>query len=184
MPVEDKDKMELLQLTNRSVSVIDKKYSGILFHYILKNNFDEADENELYQHYSEYDESKQASIYSLAERRIYDIIDSESIQLDDNLLSRLLIHSSCDISTKIQLWARAIPVLNEEMCKKHFEELGFSELKGIFTKRNNLNRTYEIKDSVEAIFEALKKHTWIYDYREKEDAPGRYIVIKNKPGKS
>ena len=183
MPVEDKDKMELLQLTNRSVSVIDKKYSGILFHYILKNNFDEADENELYQHYSEYDESKQSSIYSLAERRIYDIIDSESIQLDDNLLSRLLIHSSCDISTKIQLWARAIPVLDEEMCKKHFEELGFSELKGIFTKRNNLNRTYEINDSVEAIFEALKEHTWIYDYREKEDAPGRYIVIKNKPGK-
>ena len=67
------------------------------------------------------------------------------------------------------------------MCKVHFEELGVPELKGIFTKRNVLSKTYEKNGDVTAILEALKNNKWIYDYYEKEDDSEKYIVVKNPP---
>ena len=63
---------------------------------------------------------------------------------------------------------------------KHFDELGFPELKGIFTKRNNFNRTYKKNSDMTAIFEALKENKWIYDYYEWGDDNERYVVIKNE----
>ena len=65
---------------------------------------------------------------------------------------------------KIQLWAKPIPNLTEETCKKHFDELGFPELKGIFTKRNNYTKTYEDNSFIRDILYVLKKNTWIFDY--------------------
>ena len=76
------------------------------------------------------------------------------------------------------MWAKAIPHLTEETCKKHFDELGFPELKGIFTKRNNYSKTYEDTSDVREILNHLKKNTWIYDYRESNNGEG-IVVIKN-----
>ena len=98
------------------------------------------------------------------------------------LLSELLRKSGCSKYDKIQLWARAIPNLNEETCKKHFDELGFSELKGIFTKRNNYKKTYEKNIYTTKIFKELKKNRWIYDYYEKNEDSEEYIVVKNATG--
>ena len=86
--------------------------------------------------------------------------------------------SRCSLDDKIQLWAKAIPHLTEETCKKHFDELGFPELKGIFTKRNNYSKTYEDTSDVREILNHLKKNTWIYDYRESNNGEG-IVVIKN-----
>lgn len=74
-----------------------------------------------------------------------------------------------------------IPKINEETCKKHFDELDVPKLKGIFTKKNTKTRNYEKNDDVKAILEALKKNTWIYDYRESENDSEQYVVIKNRP---
>lgn len=180
MCIDDNKKIELLRLTKEPISVIDKKLSDNLFSYILANNFDENDAGDLYQHFSEYDESKQTAIYKVADERVDDIINDMDINLDDRLLSELLLCDSHNKSDKIQLWANAIPRLNEETCKKHFDELGFPELKGIFTKRNNFNRTYKKNSDMTAIFEALKENKWIYDYYEWGDDNERYVVIKNE----
>lgn len=145
---------------------------------ILDNNFDEHDENELYQHFSEYEEVIQSSIYRVAKSRIANIIDNSTIVLDDNLLSELLTMSKCSMDDKIQLWAKALPNLTEETCKKHFDELGFPELKGIFTKRNNYTKTYEDNSFIRDILYVLKKNTWIFDYYKKSDDEG-YVVVKN-----
>ena len=142
MEIGDKEKIDLLGLTTEPISVVGKGYSSSLIKYILDNNFDEHDENELYQHFSEYEEVIQSSIYRVAKSRIANIIDNSTIVLDDNLLSKLLTMSKCSMDDKIQLWAKALPNLTEETCKKHFDELGFPELKGIFTKRNNYTKTY------------------------------------------
>ena len=178
MEIGDKEKIDLLGLTTEPISVVGKGYSSSLIKYILDNNFDEHDENELYQHFSEYEEVIQSSIYKVAEERINNIITSTSIVLDDSLLSALLTKSRCSTVEKIQLWAKAIPNLTEETCKKHFDEMGFPELKGIFTKRNNYTKTYENNSYIKAILDELKKNTWIFDYYSNSDGDG-YIVVKN-----
>lgn len=178
MRIDDEEKVKLLSSTSKPISVVGKTYSSFLIDYILNNNFDEHDENELYQHFSEYEEVIQSSIYKVAEERINNIITSTSIVLDDSLLSALLTKSRCSTVEKIQLWAKAIPNLTEETCKKHFDEMGFPELKGIFTKRNNYTKTYENNSYIKAILDELKKNTWIFDYYSNSDGDG-YIVVKN-----
>lgn len=178
MEIGDKEKIDLLGLTTEPISVVGKGYSSSLIKYILDNNFDEHDENELYQHFSEYEEVIQSSIYRVAKSRIANIIDNSTIVLDDNLLSKLLTMSKCSMDDKIQLWAKALPNLTEETCKKHFDELGFPELKGIFTKRNNYTKTYEDNSFIRDILYVLKKNTWIFDYYKKSDDEG-YVVVKN-----
>lgn len=178
MEIGDKEKIDLLGLTTEPISVVGKGYSSSLIKYILDNNFDEHDENELYQHFSEYEEVIQSSIYRVAKSRIANIIDNSTIVLDDNLLSKLLTMSKCSMDDKIQLWAKALPNLTEETCKKHFDELGFLELKGIFTKRNNYTKTYEDNSFIRDILYVLKKNTWIFDYYKKSDDEG-YVVVKN-----
>lgn len=178
MEIGDKEKIDLLGLTTEPISVVGKGYSSSLIKYILDNNFDEHDENELYQHFSEYEEVIQSSIYRVAKSRIANIIDNSTIVLDDNLLSKLLTMSKCSMDDKIQLWAKALSNLTEETCKKHFDELGFPELKGIFTKRNNYTKTYEDNSFIRDILYVLKKNTWIFDYYKKSDDEG-YVVVKN-----
>lgn len=178
MEIGDKEKIDLLGLTTEPISVVGKGYSSSLIKYILDNNFDEHDENELYQHFSEYEEVIQSSIYRVAKSRIANIIDNSTIVLDDNLLSELLTMSKCSMDDKIQLWVKALPNLTEETCKKHFDELGFPELKGIFTKRNNYTKTYEDNRFIRDILYVLKKNTWIFDYYKKSDDEG-YVVVKN-----
>lgn len=104
--------------------------------------------------------------------------NDSTIVLDDNLLSKLLTMSKCSMDDKIQLWAKALPNLTEETCKKHFDELGFPELKAIFTKRNNYTKTYEDNSFIRDILYVLKKNTWIFDYYKKSDDEG-YVVVKN-----
>lgn len=133
----------------------------------------------LYQNYSRYQDLVREEIYRIAVANVSDIIN-DNTALDDNLLSDILIKSKLSKNIKIQLWEKAIPLLNEETCKKHFDELGVSELKGIFTKRNTTTRNYAKNDYVTSILTALKRNTWIYDYYE-SDEEERYIVIKNAP---
>lgn len=176
--IDDKQKIKLLKLTTRPISVIGKKYSSFIVDYILNNNFDEYDEKELYQHFSEYEKDIQLSIYKIAKSRIDNIIADVHIVLDDSLLSALLTKSRCSTDDKIRLWAKSIPNLTEETCKKHFDQMGFPQLKGIFTKRNNYTKTYERNSYIREILDNLKKKRWIFDYYLNSDDDG-YIVVKN-----
>lgn len=178
MDIEDVKKVLLLKLTREPVSIIGKNYSDYIMAYIIENNFDIHDENELYNHFSKYNEIIQQAICAVAASRIDNVILDSSIVLDDILLSKLLQNRNCSTDDRISLWAKVLPGLDEETCKKHFDELGFPELKNIFTKRNSFTRVYDKNSYTTHIFAELKKNGWIYDYREKEDDSEKYIVIK------
>ena len=178
MDIEDVKKVLLLKLTREPVSIIGKNYSDYIMAYIIENNFDIHDENELCNHFSKYNEIIQQAICAVAASRIDNVILDSSIVLDDILLSKLLQNRNCSTDDRISLWAKVLPGLDEETCKKHFDELGFPELKNIFTKRNSFTRVYDKNSYTTHIFAELKKNGWIYDYREKEDDSEKYIVIK------
>jgi len=60
-------------------------------------------------------------------------IVTNSMHIDDALLSVLLQADSVAHDQKIMLFTMSIPSLNEETCKSHFDELALSDLKDIFT---------------------------------------------------
>ena len=143
MEIGDKEKIDLLGLTTEPISVVGKGYSSSLIKYILDNNFDEHDENELYQHFSEYEEVIQSSIYRVAKSRIANIIDNSTIVLDDNLLSKLLTMSKCSMDDKIQLWAKALPNLTEDV-KNILMNLDFRNLRGFLQNEITIQRHMKI----------------------------------------
>lgn len=179
MDIDDKRKLELLEYTNNPIRIEEKNFSDDIQAYILQHNCDMEEEQHFYQHYSEFGEKTQKEIVSIAINRVSEIIQMQMV-IDDVLLTKMLT-GSLTMDIKIELFNTTIPRQNEDTCKKHFEEMGLSELCGIFTKRNNTSRTYENNDYVTSVFEALKKHTWIYDYSETGEDKDRYIVIKNAP---
>lgn len=99
--------------------------------------------------------------------------------LDDFLLSRLL-HSSDLTNNRVRLFTMSIPNMNEETCKNHFDELGVSELKGIFSDTAN-RRKYTRNDMVATIFKALRENSWIYDYRVDEQNSKKFRITKTNP---
>ena len=177
--IDDNKKVELLAFTNEQISIVGKRYSDVVNSHILTRNFKTDDTLYLYQNYSQYGEQTQKNIVTFATEEIAAIV-SKNMVLDDSLLSILLQSPSIRRDQKVSVFNMAIPNLNEDNCKTHFDELGLPELKGIFDKTGG-RRNYEKSNDVTVILDALKQHSWIYDYRDDDRNTKKYLIIKNKP---
>jgi len=162
--IDDHRKIELLTFTDAPISIVKKEYSDAVNAHILRNNFEKKDINHLFAHYMQYGDQTQGLIVSLAEQGIKEII-SNSLVLDDELLSALLLSNVLIRDYKILLFTRAISTLNEDTCKKHFDEPKLPELKGIFAKGGD-RKNYKKSNEVTEILDALRANGWIYEYRD------------------
>ena len=174
--IEDTNKIELLSLTNQEISILDKQYSDEVNSYIITNNLFVEDGPELFKNYTEYGTKTRQSIMNLIIEEIQYVI-SNNLQVDDNLISTLLVSERVSRKNKVLLFVNSIPNLNEDKCKVHFDELELSELKGIFS-RGPGRRNYQKNSETTTIFESLKSYGWIHEYREDERNNDKYIVIK------
>jgi ribosomal protein L36 len=129
--------------------------------------------------YSLYGEQSQLVIARLAINGALDII-TNNMKVNDSLLSILLQADLVKRDHKIMLLTMAIPGLNEESCKLHFDELGLSDLNGIFSKGSG-RRNYEKSWEIAIILDILKLNGWIYEYHDDERNINRYVIIKNRP---
>lgn len=177
--ITDEQKIGLLAFSNDPISIVGTQYPDAVNAYILTHNLQKEDRDYLFTHYTCYGEKAQKEIVSLAEAEVR-TITSNAITLDDRLLSILLQSDIIARNQKILLFNNAIPTLNEETCKKHFDELDLSELKGIFSKGGG-RRNYQKTNETTEILAALKANGWIYEYRDDERNGDKYIIIKNKP---
>lgn len=177
--ISDKQKTDLLSFASTPISIVGAQYSDAINAYILTHNLKEGDRNYLYSHYTQYGKSTQTIIATLAKKGTQAII-SNTIALDDELLSILLQTDTITRDQKILLFTNAISSLNEDTCKKHLDEMELPDLKGIFAKGGG-RRNYEKTDEVTKILDALKSNRWIYEYRDDERNADKYIVVKNKP---
>lgn len=177
--VDDNKKIELLAITDKPISVINKRYTDAVNAHLIKYNLKVEDKPSLYENYSKYGSQTQTAINNLAISGYEEIIAND-MNVDDALLSVLLLSGSIARGYKMALFTNAIPRLNEDTCINHFDELGLPDLKNIFT-RGGSRRKYDKSDEVTTIFDALKVHRWIYDYRPDERNSEKYYITKNKP---
>lgn len=172
-------KIGLLTFTNDQISIVGNRYSDEVNAYIITHNLKAEDKQHLYARYLQYGEKAQTAITTLATEGVREII-TNNMGVDDNLLSILLQADAVTRNHKIILFTMAIPVLNEDTCITHFDELELSDLKGIFAKGGG-RRNYEKSGDVTTILDALKLNGWIYEYRDDERNNDKYIIIKNRP---
>lgn len=177
--IDDDQKTGLLSFTNEHISIVEKQYSDAVKAYIITHNLKSEDKGYLYSDYLQYGEKTQTAIAILATVEVGEII-TNNMAVDDNLLSILIQADVVTRDQKIMLFTMAIPTLNENSCKTHFDELGLSDLKGIFTKGSG-RRNYEKSGDVTTILNAFKLNGWIYEYRDDERNNDRYIIVKNRP---
>lgn len=177
--IDDDQKTGLLAFTNEQISIVGKQYSDAINAYIITHNLEAEDKQHLYAHYLKYGEKAQTAIAALAAEGVREII-TNNIKVDDNLLSILLQADVVPRDQKIMLFTMAIPILNEDTCKTHLDELELSDLRRIFTKGGG-RRNYEKSEDVTKILDALKSNGWIYEYREDERNNDRYTVVKSRP---
>lgn len=177
--IDVEQKIKLLSLTKDKISIVEKSYSDEVNAYIISHNFEEEDSSYVYRNYVQYGKQTRTVIVDMAKQHVGKII-ANKVELHDGLLSVLLRDDEITRNQKVSLFILAIPILNEESCKNHFDELGLSELKGIFSKRGG-RKNYEKNDDITTILEVLKSHGWIYKYYDDERNSDKYIVIKNKP---
>lgn len=177
--IDDDRKVRLLAFTNDQISIVGKRYSDAVNAYIIIHNFNEEEKQHLYAYYLKYGEKAQTAIATLAIEGVVEIINN-NMKVDDNLLSILIQSEAVTRDQKIMLFTMAIPVLNEDTCKIHFDELELSDLKGIFIKGSG-RRNYEKSEDVTTILDALKLNGWIYEYRDDDRNNEKYIIVKNRP---
>jgi len=175
----DEKKTELLTLTNDPISVVGKRYPDAVNAHLITYNLEVADNSSLYECFSTYGTQAQVAISALAISGVTEII-TKNMKIDDLLLSGLLQADGVTRDQKITLFIIAIPTLNEDTCKNHFDELDMPDLKNIFT-RGGGRRKYDKCKDVTTIFNALKTQEWIFDYKEDEQNCEKYIIIKNRP---
>lgn len=175
----DEHKLKLLSFVDRSISVVKKPYSDEITAYILENCYKEEDFRELCRNYSHYGAQTKDKILGKAIQEQYQIC-YYNILLDDTLLSELLCCKDVDETYKLQFFVNGIPKMNEDACKRHFEELGVHELCGIFDRYNS-NRKYVKNEKATVILDGLKQNGWIYSYSVDARNPQKYVVTKKTP---
>jgi len=181
--VADEKKIELLAYTKEPLSVVEKGYTDAVNAHIISNNFNPADKQYLYKNYSQYGQQTQATIVQIAVTvaSINEII-AQNMELDDDLMSIIFQTDTVARERRIKIFTGAIPRLNEETCKRHFEELELSELNGIFTKSGG-RKNYAKSQDIKTVLATLKVHGWIHDFYDDDRNNERYVIVKNKPRK-
>ena len=177
--IGDDNKIMLLNLIDEPISIIDKKYSDAVNEHIINHNLSASDKPALYKRYLQYENKTRSKIASLAIADIIKIID-EKFLIDETLRSTLLQANTISRDQKITLFTIASPTLSEDARKAHLDELGLSDLNGIFTKSGG-RRNYDISEDVTSILEAFKLHGLIYDFYVDDRNKSKYKVVKNKP---
>jgi len=176
--IEDNKIIALLSLASVPISIVRMNFSDRVNAFILEHNLDENDIASLCRHYSNYGIETKSKIIQVISEHL-SIVISKDIELDDALLSELFLRDDISSNNKAQLFSCVLPRLNEEICKKHFGELGVPELNNIFAKGSR--KRYVKNDIITGVLLALKKHGWIYDFFEDDKKPEKYCVVKNRP---
>lgn len=176
--IVDNKIITFLSLSSAPITIVGTNFSDRVSAFILGHNLNENDIPSLCLHYSDYGNETKSQIVQVIADNLSTVI-SDDLELDDALLSELFLCDDVMLDDKAKLFSCVLPRFSEESCKRHFEELGVSELSNIFVKGSR--KKYTKSSIITNLLSALKAHGWIYDFFEDEKNPEKYCILKNRP---
>lgn len=173
--IEDEIKIQLLKLTDETISIIDQGYSNIVNEYILKNNLDKRDLTKLFRNYKDYDYSTKSIINELSIKYISEIIANPQ-NISSELINQIFDSKDLENDEKIDLFIGLLPTLNRDEVKEYFNLLGLLDYLKLFEPRSRPK--FKINFTNEKILEALKNSNLIYDFEIDSKKDEYYKVMK------
>lgn len=176
--IADEIKIDLLEFTNKEISIIGKNYTPEVCLYILNNNFMEDDLSELFSSFDMWDDSIQNKIFTFAIEYIENIINNPN-GISENLKKKLICSGSLSKDTNIALFIAMLPTLNEGLIKENLTLLELTDYLKIFDARTRPR--FEINTINERLLTAFKENNWIDDYKETSGGYRYYKIKRKKP---
>lgn len=178
--ISDETKLKLLQFSSEPISIVGKGYSHDVILYILKNNLQKKDMDNLYITYDQQDDDIKEIILKYAERNILFIIDSPN-SVNATLIKDLMKSDTVQVEEKIELFVNLIPFLANDIICDYLSLLELNEFIDIFNSQTRPK--YEITERNTKILEAFKNNNIIYDYPEDDSRQGFYKIQRREPKK-
>ena len=179
--INDELKIELLEFSNKEISIVGKNYSSAVCLYILEYNFMESDLDRLFSSYEQWDNSIQAKIFDFALKNIQRIISNPkmvSTRLKDDLIRSNRLSRDIIIDLLIEMMS--------DLGKEHIIEtlnlLGLTDYARIFDTRSRPK--FEINDENEKLLTAFKEKGLICNFEENLEREGYYKIARSRQTKS
>ena len=109
LKLSDDDAINLLNYTNKPVSVIKYSFSSKIMAYVLEHNFNKDDLVNLIKDYDKHNEDIQSFIVEQSIKNCELIVIKQKTDIADNLLNKLLISEKLGENKKIDLFIQALP---------------------------------------------------------------------------
>ncbi|MBI0097874.1 hypothetical protein H3T75_06330 [Snodgrassella sp. W8135] len=109
LELSDDDAINLLNYTNKPVSVIKYSFSSKIMAYVLEHNFNKDDLVNLIKDYDKHDEDIQSFIVEQSIKNCELIVIKQKTDIADNFLNKLLISEKLGENKKIDLFIQALP---------------------------------------------------------------------------
>ena len=173
--ISDKDKMELIQYYNDSISIIGKNYSETLTGYILDINLDFDDIPELLKSYEYESETIKGVFWRIFCKNIQRVTEHADC-IEQRTRNSFFVEDSISIDDKVDLFCKSIPYMTEIDIYNALKTLHADKIVDNLT---NGTKYVEINDINMKILDALQDANIIYPY-EKAKNGNYYKKIRKR----
>ena len=178
--VSDEDKISLIDITNKPISIIGKDYSDAVAVYILKNNLNSNDIKFLFETYDGKRSAVSIFIYNYAKSHIDDIVEN-NMKISQQLRDDILSDTSVDQSDKASIIRHTIAEYEKSELIEVLKTIGFEKVSEALIE--NKQPRIPINESNELLLDAFEAQEWISGYEENPNIPNCYKVIRGKKSK-
>ena len=178
--ISDEQKLNLLPLEKKPISIMDKDYSLPIRKHILENNLEQNDLPHLYRHYNEFEPEIQSILFECAKAEINSILGKDaSIQFA--LVDQLIRCSDIDCSSRIKLMVKNMSLLDKDKVSDYLTVLGLGDFNRVFD--SSTRPKYEDTSETRVILDAFISKGWIHDYIADTERPGYLRIHRTEPKK-
>ena len=173
--ISDKDKMELIQYYNDSISIIGKNYSETLTGYILDINLDFDDIPELLKSYEYESETIKGAFWRIFCKNVQRVIEHADC-MEPRTRNSFFVEDSISIDDKVDLFCKSILHMSETDIYNALKSLHADKIVDNLTGGS---KRVEINDINMKILDALQDANIIYPY-EKAKNGNYYKKIRKR----
>ena len=174
--ISDKDKMELIQYYNDSISIIGKNYSETLTGYILDINLDFDDIPELLKSYEYESETIKGAFWRIFCKNVQRVIEHADC-MEPRTRNSFFVEDSISIDDKVDLFCKSILHMSETDIYNALKSLHADKIVDNLTGGS---KRVEINDINMKILDALKEANIIDPYEEARDGEHYKKIRKRK----
>lgn len=175
--IDDREKIELISLTDEPISIIDKNYSDTVAIYILENNCNFNDMKKMLSEYDRNQSSIDNFVLTYAKLHVNEIVEKQ-IKISQNLRDEILSDQCVDLLDKVYILVHTITEYTKSEITSTLLRLGMVKVAEVLM--DNKHPNVPINDENELLLEAFEKLGWILGYEENPNRPDCYKIKRAK----